>query len=530
MLSLIKNNPFRILGVYSDASKVEILANAGKLKAFARVNKPLSFPLDNTELMGNVERTEESIEKALSSIQNESEKIKHALFWFLGTSEEIKDIQSEIITLLSQENYSVAISKAASLYALHGSDILSSLAYENSSLSIEDLREFFLISLTSEIDFSKVTLDKSIIPSDWYTALKGQTEVNLLDQIKDLTADIKNSTSPESKYQLTISFIKENGSKVEETSKNVDPNSPLYPALDNLADEIVSCAVDYQRNSYDYFADKKALLVTQFASKVAQVSNTKQRCKENIDIFKDNQTTLLPEMYANEAQQVRKLKIDYAKSDKTIASGKYFAQSALSILSSIKSKVGASKAYLSCSADVVNDVLTVIIDKVNDAMHASKDELHSTLKEAYEVTKFLSTFDMDEDFKANRFDNNAKTLKIMCLRRGIIKRTFGEMMRAEDSSSWQAALFIHIAVTIAGAIITDNGDVQGGAILGFIAGALIWLSCWRDRSEDEMGDGLWGCLGSFGCLSLILMGGIFVYWIALKSIKFVINKIKENIQ
>ena len=72
MLNIIKYNPYRILGVYSDASKMEILANAGKLKAFAKVKKSLSFPLDYQELLGEVERTETSIDSALSSIQNET--------------------------------------------------------------------------------------------------------------------------------------------------------------------------------------------------------------------------------------------------------------------------------------------------------------------------------------------------------------------------------------------------------------------------------------------------------------------------
>ena len=530
MLNIIKYNPYRILGVYSDASKMEILANAGKLKAFAKVKKSLSFPLDNQELLGEVERTETSIDSALSSIQNETEKIKYALFWFFRVSDEIKSAQSDIVLSLLRENYDLAISQAASLYAMHGREILSSLVYENSSLNPDGLRDIFLGALTAEVDFSQIILDKSVIPSDWYVSLKGQTEGNLLDQVKGVISDIRNSKTPESKYQIAISNINESGQKIEDSARSIDSNSQLYPVFDNYADELINCAVDYQRNSYDYYADKKAYILAQFANKIAQLTKTKTRCQENIEIFKENQSTLLPEAYASEAQRIRKLRVDYAKSEKTIASGKSFAQAASEILSIIKAKTASSKEYLSCSEDVVNDVLTVVIDQVNEAMHGSKDEQYETLAEAYEVTNYLGTFDMGIDFKTDRFDENAKTLKVMCLRRGIVKRTFTEMLRAEDSSGWQAALFIQIAAIIAGAIITDNGDVGGGALIGLFAGSLIWLCCWRDRCEDEMGDTLWGCISSFGCLSFFLMAGIFIYWITLKGVKCVINEIKEELQ
>lgn len=530
MLNIVSNNPFRILGVYSDASKMEILANAGKLKAFAKVNKSLSFPLDNTDLWGNLIRTESSIDNALSSIQNETEKIKYAIFWYFHVSDEIESAQYNILQSLSLGNYDTAIAQTAVLYSNHGSEILSSLVYENSSIKSEDLRDIFLSALTAEVDFSKVIMDKTIIPTDWYASLKGQKETNLLDQLKSAASDIKSSTTPELKYQTAISFINNNGQIIEESASNIDSNSPLYPVLDNFADELINCAVDYQCNSYDYYADKKALTLAQFANKIAQVTKTKTRCKENAELFNERQSNLLSEAFASDAQIVRKLRIDFSKSEKTLELGKSLAQSASGVLSIIKAQTGASKEYISCSEDVVNDVLTIVIDKVNEAMHGSKEELYKTLAEAYEVTSYLGTFDMGIDFRTSRFDENANTLKIMCLRRGIVKRTFGEMLRAEDSSGWQAALFIHIAAIIAGAIITDNGDVMNGAIIGFIAGSLIWLCCWRDRCEDEMGENLWGCISSFGCFSFFLIAGIFVYWITLKGVKFIINKIKDNIR
>ena len=42
MINAITNNPYRILGVYSNSPKKEQIANQAKIKAFLRVNKNVS--------------------------------------------------------------------------------------------------------------------------------------------------------------------------------------------------------------------------------------------------------------------------------------------------------------------------------------------------------------------------------------------------------------------------------------------------------------------------------------------------------
>lgn len=46
MLSIIENNPFRILGVYSNAEQSEIIRNERKIRAYINVGKPVSMPSD----------------------------------------------------------------------------------------------------------------------------------------------------------------------------------------------------------------------------------------------------------------------------------------------------------------------------------------------------------------------------------------------------------------------------------------------------------------------------------------------------
>ena len=56
-MNLLQHNPYRLLGVYSNSPTKERLANHNRMKAFLKVGKPVSFPLDLTQYLGSIERT-----------------------------------------------------------------------------------------------------------------------------------------------------------------------------------------------------------------------------------------------------------------------------------------------------------------------------------------------------------------------------------------------------------------------------------------------------------------------------------------
>lgn len=50
-MNLLSHNPYRVLGVMANAPVKERVANQAKIKAFLKVGKPISFPLDLEELL-----------------------------------------------------------------------------------------------------------------------------------------------------------------------------------------------------------------------------------------------------------------------------------------------------------------------------------------------------------------------------------------------------------------------------------------------------------------------------------------------
>ena len=86
MLKLIEANPFRTLGVYSNASLKEITANKTKLAAYSKVGKAITFPSDLQQLLGAISRTGDSILNAEHELTLPINKAKYALFWFINAT------------------------------------------------------------------------------------------------------------------------------------------------------------------------------------------------------------------------------------------------------------------------------------------------------------------------------------------------------------------------------------------------------------------------------------------------------------
>lgn len=93
------NNPFRVLGLYQDCTLKQQTANAGRLRAFAMVNRQESLPADLTKLYGEMLRSTESLKAAEDSLNNANERLRAALLWWPEPTEEwMTTVMNEIQT------------------------------------------------------------------------------------------------------------------------------------------------------------------------------------------------------------------------------------------------------------------------------------------------------------------------------------------------------------------------------------------------------------------------------------------------
>lgn len=82
-MNIISGNPYRLLGVYSNSPIKDRIANANKMKAYLKVGKSVSFPLDLLNLIPAPVRLVENMEHTNGSINLPQDQLKYALFWFI---------------------------------------------------------------------------------------------------------------------------------------------------------------------------------------------------------------------------------------------------------------------------------------------------------------------------------------------------------------------------------------------------------------------------------------------------------------
>lgn len=118
-MDIIRNNPYRILGVLSNASRKDIERNKSQIKAFAKVGRTPSFPYDFEESLVPVIRTEKSLNEAIGKLTFDKDKIAYGLFWFIDTMPtdtmaldylRVGNIDECINTFSSKSSYSTYIS------------------------------------------------------------------------------------------------------------------------------------------------------------------------------------------------------------------------------------------------------------------------------------------------------------------------------------------------------------------------------------------------------------------------------------
>ena len=82
-MNILQNNPYRLLGVYSNSPTKERLANHNRMKAFLKVGKSVSFPLDMPQYLSSINRTEASAADAEAKLTLPKDQILYAQFWFM---------------------------------------------------------------------------------------------------------------------------------------------------------------------------------------------------------------------------------------------------------------------------------------------------------------------------------------------------------------------------------------------------------------------------------------------------------------
>ena len=254
---------------------------------------------------------------------------------------------------------------------------------------------------------------------------------------------------------------------------------------DKLGLEILQCGIDYYNDSDAADAARKAMVLQKYAQSVVVGKMAKDRCKENVDILNRIIAELPPSEVFAEDRAIKEELRKFTRLPDRISYSMDLLNNTKPHLQGIKSKLGSSNGYyLKISTQVVGNALHNVIEEVNALQNdptfqmnmildkaAALSSLRSVLRSAWQATKLMDTFDMESDFKNNRYNENRRTLSSMCSQVGVSTYTSSYSSSSSYSSrpsSRPAAAYSSTSSS------NSSDDTNWGCIIAIIIAIIIF--------------------------------------------------------
>lgn len=463
-MNILQSNPYRLLGVYSNSPTKERLANHNRMKAFLKVGKPVSFPLDLSNYLSPINRTEASVADAEAKLTLPKEQILYAQFWFLKTTpldevafnhliageidkaEKIwqkrdcaSSLQNRIVCALICRNYSCAITCAEVLYenTQYINQFVSAIIGTEGNIEVSNLVFSFLDVLCEEVGINKLL--PFITKNAWKSHIGEKAVKHLVDSIQEAVEIAKKSKGKGSNARLNAGeeLRKNTRNALSQLNKILSLTDLQYQMIaDKLGLEILQCGIDYFNDSEEPDAAHKAMNLQKYAKSIVVGQMAKDRCKENVDILQRIIDNLPPSEVFMEDRAIHEELRKYCLLPDKICHAVTLLNNTKPHIQSIKRKLGISNSYyLKISTQVVGNALSNIIAEVNEAQSifsADKDDPNATLaailgithvksvlEEAWKATKIMDGFDMESEYKNGRYNENRSILKGLCDQLGV---------------------------------------------------------------------------------------------------------------
>lgn len=495
MLDIIQNNPYRLLAIYSNSPTREKVANHNRLQAFLNVGREVSFPLDLPTLIPAITRSAEVVSDADAQLALPDEQLRYAQFWFMkatpmddiamnhliaGNMEEAismwerrenaSSLQNRIVCALMQDNYAKAFTCAEKLYSSYKEEFVNIVLGGCNTVNAENLEYHFLDELYKTVDAKNILF--YLHNTDWKQYVSSKTVIHLIDTLQSAVNTAKSSRGQgiTARYNAGVKLMNETQTTLAQLKTLLLVTDLRYQMIaDKLGLEILQCGIDYYNGSNTADAARKAMRFQSYAQSVVVGQMAKDRCKENVGILQQIIENLPPEEVYAEVEAIRRdMEMFNKLASKECFHIKYLLENVQPQLQSIKKRLGVKNAYyLRFSTQIVDNALYHVIERVNSVQKSynplwglpyvnSNDEerqrylsnLKETLQVAWEVIVLMTTFDMEDNFKENRFVPNKNTLKQLCKSAHTESSSFLFLKRTAATRFLLWSIFIFICVLL----------------------------------------------------------------------------------
>ena len=561
-MNILQNNPYRLLGVYSNSPTKERLANHNRMKAFLKVGKPVSFPLDLPQYLSSINRTETSVVEAEAKLTLPKDQILYAQFWFvkatpldevafkhllsgeIDKAEEIwqkkecaSSLQNLIVCSLMRNKYDFAIMCAEVLYGntQYLNQFVSKIIGTGGNFDVSNLAFSFLDILCDEIGASKLL--SFITNSSWKEHIGEKAVKPLVDSIQEAINIAQKTKGKGSNARLNAGEILRRNTRnaILQLKGFLSTKDLQYQMIaDKLGLEILQCGIDYFNNSEEPDAAHKAMSLQKYAKSIVVGQMAKDRCNENVDILQRIIDNLPPSEVFMEDKAIHEELRKYCLLPDKICHAVTLLNNAKPHIQSIKRKLGVSNAYyLKISTQIVGNALSNVIAEVNEAQSifsADKDDpnaalaailgvthVKSVLEEAWKATRIMDGFDMEADYKSGRYSENRSILKGLCEQLGVSTSTYTpsssssrptqrkptSTARSYASTTNGAPANRQTTTTNSSSSSSSNSSSNNGCLIAFIVwivlGCIAGAICVANDGDFAAGFCISGVLVLIGC-------------------------------
>lgn len=430
-MQLIKNNPFRLLGLPANASERELQKQLSIIKRFVEVKQDKSFDYDFT-FLGPLNRNEASVKEAANKIEQSTNRVFYGLHWFINYNH----IDETAVGYLKQNNIEKAIQIWEKLVnsspvnesnfnaysnlstiilgykCLNGTvaienlekgmqlklSLLSSKAFNKFSdavggiLSNEDadyyIDKFFSEILNILIRYSKQNKISSKQIIDVFSKLPGNAKRIALEKftsepIRKIENRVDNTTqernkNPQNGYKLGEKLFLDCRDELHQLKDIFGVSNLQYQSVANkVASEILQCSIEYFnafQNDFNYDPGNDCYRLNKYADSIAVNGTVKHRIKEGLEyLTKWEQERPTREVYNKINTEVEFI-VRHIESIKNpgMSDGVKTLQDCGPKLVEIKNKLGiSSPVYLQWCDIVVGNVMSTAVTNFNREVEIS---------------------------------------------------------------------------------------------------------------------------------------------------------------
>jgi len=462
MLRLISHNPFRILGVFGNASKKDILSSENKIKAFLTVDKDIRFPLDSIPGLPTIKRDLDVLANATKEIERPVDELKSLLFWFIeqtpvdkiafnhltsGDIHKAVEIWSEVDNLSSRLNRLTAytILEDWKCVAQCADALLSNRSYVNDICNlVSDTIRFdspkliglYLDAFCGDSPDSLWKIYRSLAPNpdesaidnrvstEWNTRIRETLASHFIkrtgDQLDEVLRIPKENLLEQARKMLR--FLKQTDWDAHQEA--IGNGVELSILRDKVASKGIQIAIDLYNNWHEPAqVARMALELAQLALEASVKGGLiYQRCEENIKTLK-NICSELPPVEVVYYDKLLKPIIDaYQNKPSAIDNAADFINACAPYLMSVRSVIGANHEYYikTCTHIAAQAIYDIISDFNEQSERQYRRLEHSLIQERRSIIEYLRNLmkkaviamfhleflGLDPDFKTNWFDKN----------------------------------------------------------------------------------------------------------------------------